>query len=211
MMYTALSLRPHITIPPSPASFVFLAVTYFNVVLPAYLPRTTDLKSTFWHCARWVKLQKRRYIGSPMLVSRILEMNKARCRRAKAFAEEDDEALRSRRSTPVHSATTKAVNKEPLTIALQPPLPPKQPISFPSSIQPPQISLPPSEALLGLSMLGNLDELYGSHVYPLLQLTRAFAGTRKCKGGILMVTHTFRGRLNVNLAWDIERGLWSCF
>jgi hypothetical protein len=185
MMYSAINLRPHFQLPPPPASFMFLALAYFNVVLPAFLPRSTSLPSAFWHRARLVKAQKHAYINSPMLVSRTQEMNKARCRRAKTFAKEDDEVLRRQPQPPIRSATPSPAKSHPA-----------------GAPQAPQA--PPSAALLGLSMLGNLDEIYNGERYPTIQLTQATGVTRKGKGGILMMSHTFRKRFYITLSWDTQ-------
>jgi len=201
MMYTAINIRPHLPIPPPPASFVFLAVAYFNVVLPTFLPSTSNLLPVFWHRARCVRLQKQKYLNSPMLVSRIQEMSKARGRRAKIFAKEDDNVLGGPHGHSTVPPTAPRPASKLLPNALQAPglvsKPPSPPAQSPSA-QP----APPSAALLGLSLLGNLDEIYNAESYPSIQLTRLTCGTRKGKGGMLMFSHTFRGRLFLSLGWD---------
>ena len=57
MMYSALNLRPYLlTNSISSDSYWYLAVGYFNVILPSFL-RSGDISSTFWHRARAAKQQ----------------------------------------------------------------------------------------------------------------------------------------------------------
>lgn len=70
MMYTALSLRPHLY--PSAASYWALAVGYLNVVIPYFIPKRDNLRDTLWQRARSAKSQTSRLTSSPMLVSRAL-------------------------------------------------------------------------------------------------------------------------------------------
>jgi hypothetical protein len=56
-------------------------------------------------------------------------------------------------------------------------------------------------ALLGLSHLGNLDDFYPPS-YPLITLTHILSHTRRGKGGMLMFSQTFRGKLYLMFEWD---------
>jgi hypothetical protein len=52
--------------------------------------------------------------------------------------------------------------------------------------------------------MGNLDACYIPSLYPSIQLTALNAHTRKGKGGMLIFTFTFRGKLHLSLGWDRE-------
>ena len=176
MFYTALNYRAYIPPLPPNASFVFLAVGYFNVLLPSSLPGNPQ--DAFWERARAVRKQSKEHLSSEMLQSRTLIMSEERGKRARRFAAEDDGYL-PRLSSP-----------------------------------PPSNNKPPSLALLGLTQLGSLDPIYTPTSYPALNLTHVRSTTRKAKGGILLFTFTFRGRLHLSLGWDregFERGVVEVF
>lgn len=318
MMYSAMSLRPHV--PAKPGSFVFLSVGYFNVMLPATLSSSSSSSSSeeFWSRAKEVKNQLNEYLGNPKLISRSLEMSKERANRAKRFAREDDEVLAKRdtpyyvpqvresakeeaarmlaakkdtpyyapwakdswkkedladavkdtpyyvpretspskvdeealasaakdtpyyvprhkdpserdpealagaaRETPYH-VPREQDSKEDQALALQhtPYYVSKAQTStkqlgeeafaaekdtpyyvprFPATTSSPP---KPSIAFLGLSQVQNVDRLYTDSLYPSLSLLSITAGTRKAKGGMLMFSRTFKGRLHLSLGWD---------
>lgn len=172
MMYSALNLRPYLTSDTSlTSSYWFLAVGYFNVILPTFLPRTDDISSTFWHRARSSKEQSTHAAKNPMVVSRSREMARERGKRARAWAKEDDDKERG-------------VWKAP---------PPSIPSTSPR---------PPSNALLGLSLLGNLDGIYQHVSYPEIGLHTLTTGSRQRQGGMLLFGYTFAGKLWVSLGYD---------
>lgn len=162
-MYTAINLRAHLLPHPSSSTYWFLALTYFNVVLPAFLPTTPGV---FWHRAKSVKAQTRRTTQSPFLPARALEMARIRASRARGT-----------------------------------PLPAK---SIPSAPPPSATSLPPapSAALLGLSLIGNLDAVYTRSAYPSFHLHSVTTASRQKAGGLLLLEHTFAKKLWLHLCWD---------
>lgn len=175
MMYTAVNLRPHLAaLPPSPIppSFLFVALAYFNIVLPSFIPSTCAPSAVFWNRARAVKAQSIKYLSSPMLTMRAYNTSKERERRAITFAKQDDGILAA-------NATSSGV------------------ISH-AAIAPSA----PSIALIGLSLLGNLDDIYQASDYPSITLTYNVGHTRKGPGGMLMFTHTFRGKFYLTFGWD---------
>ena len=273
MMYSALSLRPHI--PASPGSFVFLSVGYFNVMLPATLSSSEE--ATFWSRAKEVKMQLEKYLESPKLISRSLEMSRQRAVKAKKFAKEDDEAqavkdtpyyiprakksveetekellaarkdtpyyvpraeksaeetakeiLAARKDTPYYVSWAKpsvtgddknlasAVKDTPYYVPREMKsekqleeeiLAAKKDTPYYVDREPPSYTnLPPkpSVVLLGLSQVNNVDRLYTDDLYPSINLVSITAGTRKAKGGILMFSRTFKGRLHLSLGWDMN-------
>lgn len=160
MMYTAANLRPHLS-PINSSTYWFLALTYFNIVLPAFLPSSN---AAFWHRARLAKAQMVRTTNSPYLVSRALQMAKTRGSRARGES--------------------------------QPP-PPLEPESFARPA--------PSAALIGLSLIGNLDRTYVRAAYPpssSLELYSVTTASRLKAGGMLLLEHTFGEKLWLHLCWD---------
>lgn len=172
MMYSALNIRPHLS--PSKLvsdSYWFLAIGYFNIVLPTFLPKSGDLAQTFWHRARLAKNQSAQAAKNPMVVSRIREMARERGVRARAWAKEDDE-------------------KELGTWTAPPPQ---------TKTGPPKT---PSAALLGLSLLGNLDGIYKHAKFDQIKMHTLTTGSRQRSGGMLLFGYTFVGKLWISLGYD---------
>lgn len=185
MMYTAVSLRPFFQKPLSHESFLFLSVSYFNIILPSFIPSTSSPASIFWNRARWVRRQGESYIRSPLLPLRVQNMSRERGARAKRFAKEDDDALLALRN--------------PSNPAAPPNPTPAKLLPIPT---PEQQRKPPSVALLGLSQMNNFDDIYVSAAYPAIDVSFVAGHTRKSPGGMLLFTHTFRGRLYLMFGWD---------
>ncbi|KAJ7599118.1 hypothetical protein C8J56DRAFT_182434 [Mycena floridula] len=180
MIYTALNLRPYLT--PHPCddrTNWFVALTYFNIVLPAFLPAektSTDVsklsdRKVLFHRAALVKSQIKRVVGSPFLGVRAIESAQ---RRAGAWG-------RAR-------------------IASRPKAP-----------EDPSKPPPPSKALLGLSLIGNLDAIYWTEhsrgtqsPYPSMTLHSVTTASRLKTGGLLVLAHTFKGRLWVQVFYERE-------
>ncbi|KAH7886096.1 hypothetical protein F5I97DRAFT_1877637 [Phlebopus sp. FC_14] len=169
MMYSALNLRPYFTVKPPHDSYWFLAVGYFNVVLPNFIPLSTEVSAIFWHRARVAKQQSTRAAKNPMVVSRCRLMAEERGRRARIWAKEDDDREQGVTvAPPVPSATTRA----------------------------------PSLALIGLSLLGNLDGIYKHASFPAIRLHTLTTGSRQRAGGMLLFGYTFAGKLWISLGYD---------
>ena len=76
-MYTAINLRPFLK--PHPATtYWFVALSYYNIVLPAYAPPTPGV---FWLRTQGVKAHTRKVVQSPFLPSRAVDMAKTRASR----------------------------------------------------------------------------------------------------------------------------------
>ncbi|KAF8641188.1 hypothetical protein AX17_000823 [Amanita inopinata Kibby_2008] len=173
MMYSALNMRPHlISEEPLHDSYWFLAIGFFNVVLPSFMPACGDSSSLFWHRSREAKKQSAAAMKSPMLIPRARELARERSARAKIWARQDD---------------GKPVEKETRT---------------PLSLFGKTSERPPSTALMGLSLLGNLDSIYKHSTYPDIQLHTLTTGSRQRAGGLLMFGYTFAGKLWVSLGYD---------
>ena len=92
MMYSAANARPLTTAETARHdSYVHLAIGYFNVVLPSFLPRSAKLDAIFWHRARAAQKQSVKAARNPMAVPRIREMARMRGSQARAWAKEDDD------------------------------------------------------------------------------------------------------------------------
>ena len=174
-MYSALNLRPYMY--KSPASYWFLAVGYFNVVLPAFLPRTSSDAQTFWHRSRQSKDQSTRAARNCMAVYRTHEMAQKRGAQARAWGKEDDQKANGTWvPTPPQTPTA--------TLALAPKA--------------------PSNALIGLSLLGNLDGIYKHQDFDSIKMHTLTTGSRQRNGAMLLFGYTFVGKLWLSLGHDEE-------
>ena len=180
MIYSALNLRPYI--PKSPASHCFLAIGYFNIVLPTFMPRTASDVQTFWHRARLSKDQTVRAAKNSMAVYRTHEMAKKRAAQARAWGKEDDPKANG---TWVPASPVNPQEEVPA-----PPLPPKA----------------PSNALIGLSLLGNLDAIYKHQDFESIKMHTLTNGARQRNGGVLLIGYTFVGKFWLSLGYD-EKGI----
>jgi len=172
MMYSAINIRPHL---PRQSSYWFLAVGYFNVVLPTFLPdaQSTPTANIFWHRARSAKAQSASATSTKMIVSRAAVMAGQRGRRARTWAREDD-------GLPADPADAE--------------------LPVPEDLKPGA----PSRALVGLSLLGNLDGMYKHAAFTATQLHTLNTGSRQRPGGMLMFAYTFVGRLWLSFGWDVN-------
>ena len=172
-MYSPINIRPYFPKPVN-GSYWFLSVGYFNVVLPNFIPASCDVSKTFWLRARKAKEQSSQVANSPMFVSRTREMATKRGKQARLWAKEDDE-------------------KE-AGVWVPPPPPP-------TSDKAPPVRHP-SIALLGLSLLGNLDGTYKHAKFPDIKLHTLTTGSRQRHSAMLMFAYTFAGKLWISLGYD---------
>ncbi|KAG7088574.1 hypothetical protein E1B28_012553 [Marasmius oreades] len=184
MMYTAINLRPFLSPPPSiggshSPSYWFVALSYYNIVLPSFPPAPTpegkdsERHGVFWYRTRNVKAQTRKIVvNSSFLKDRALRMADFRAARV----------------------IPRGRGKEVVLPTL------------PSQASEAQA---PSKCLLGLSLIGNLDSVYTRSSYardennrPKIDLQTVTTASRQKQGGMLFLEHTFAGRLNLHLCWD---------
>jgi hypothetical protein len=183
MIYSALNIRPNLLANKKlNDSYWFLAIGYFNVVLPSFFPKSTTgteddtkLANMFWHRARAAKAQSTKAIKNPMGVSRCRQMAFERAARARAWAKEDDDKLAG-------IASSMPVGPVPAAISLRPKV--------------------PSTALMGLSLLGNLDGIYKHANFPDIKFHTLTTGSRQRSGGMLLFGYTFAGKLWISLGYD---------
>jgi len=91
-MYSAVGLQPYMRAEAAlNDSYMHLAIGYFNVVLPSFLPRSANLDAIFWHRARAAQKQIVKAARNPMAVPRIREMARLRGSQARVWAKEDDD------------------------------------------------------------------------------------------------------------------------
>jgi len=174
MMYSALNMRPYLMADKRlNDSYWFIAIGYFNVILPTFMPKSGEITSTFWHRARTAKSQSLKAMKTPMAISRCREMTRERAARARAWAQEDDLKLAGTFKKPV-VATADNKGKEKA----------------------------PSNALMGLSLLGNLDVTYKHSTFPDIELHTLTTGSRQRSGGMLLFGYTFVGKLWVSFGYD---------
>ncbi|KAJ8702249.1 hypothetical protein PTI98_000985 [Pleurotus ostreatus] len=115
MMYSALNMRPYLIANKSLyESYWFLAVGYFNVTLPGFLP-SSNVDKTFWHRARSAKDQSSQAAKSRMVVSRSRLMSVERGQRARGWAKEDDAKANGTWQAP--PASNKPKSSKPPSIA----------------------------------------------------------------------------------------------
>lgn len=222
LMYTAVNLRSFLppesrAVPPPPPGFApldtavafsmteavsqvplgsegTLGVGYCNVSLPtndypsssSVSPynsgRSRSEQSWFWNQARSVKSQITESDDDLyQVLARNMLLAKERCERSKAFARLDDERLHGRRAgtQPAYQTSVSSTTN-----------------TNPSS--------PPSTALVGLSLLGNLDPLYPPSAHPSIKLISTHCATRKGPGGLLIFSQTLMGKLGITFSWDRE-------
>ncbi|KAI0328141.1 hypothetical protein GY45DRAFT_1022035 [Cubamyces sp. BRFM 1775] len=184
LMYSALNLRPYFTAKRAAPwdSYWHLAIGYFNVVLPSFLPSGTTAERTFWLRARQAKEQSTRAAKSPLVASRTHEMAVERGERARAWAKEDDERDRGTWVPP-----TPAPSAEQL---------PEREAVLPARAK------ASAAALIGLSLLGNLDGIYKHSAFPDTELHTLTTGSRQRHGAMLLFGYTFKGRLWISLGYD---------
>jgi hypothetical protein len=175
MMYAPINIRPYFP-KPVKGSYWFLSVGYFNIVLPNFIPSSCDVSKTFWLRARKAKEQSTQIAGSPMMRSRNREMAIKRGRQSRVWAKEDDE-------------------KEAGVWVPPPPPPPPTSDKAPAARH-------PSVALLGVSLLGNLDGIYKHANFPDIKLHTLTTGSRQRHSAMLMFAYTFAGKLWISLGYD---------
>jgi hypothetical protein len=125
-----------------------------------------------------------------MLIARTQTLNLEQGARSRVWAKEDDDLLAG--VSPAPSPPAVAVAAKPPT-----PAPPAA-----ASVPPWSLPPPPTVALVGLTLLGDLDDIYLAAAYPDFEFGRVASYTRKTKGKMLLLAFTFRGRFFIQLGWD---------
>jgi hypothetical protein len=155
-------------------SYWFTAVGFFNIILPTFLPQSGDITGTFWHRAQSAKSQMMKAVKNPMAISRCRKMARERGARIRAGAQEDDHKLAGTFNKPMVVAAVDNQAKDKV----------------------------PSNALMGLSLLGNLDAIYKHSIFQEIELHTLTAGSRQRSGGMLLLEYTFVEKLWVSFGYD---------
>jgi len=121
-----------------------------------------------------------------MLVSRSQVQSVERSKRAKVWAIEDD-------GHPPNASIP------PPAITLPKPMSSTSTASSTATSSP---SPPLTAALVGVTLMGDLDTIYHASSYPDIELQSLISHTRKTQGKILIFAYTFRGHLCLSLGWD---------
>lgn len=228
LMYTAINLRPQIAalakkgVLPNADPF-YPALGYLNIILPSFIPTSSASSKSlaeleeaiFWYRAQNVKSQNSRYVRHPMLGSRVIGSYEERALRALRFAKEDDEAqprLRyvawdQGRPIPETLPPTRAPSSLSVSVTESAPLPPQkavmQELTSSRLGNSPLMPKPPSAALMGFSLIGNIDAVYqkSKHYGPLL-VERVRVSNRRAKGGMLATSRMLNGKMMIGLILD---------
>ncbi|KWU46754.1 hypothetical protein RHOSPDRAFT_14898 [Rhodotorula sp. JG-1b] len=202
MLYSALNVRPYLNNGEDQLDWYHIAIGYYNITLPAFHPSTMSTSAAFWLRAQSVKKQTNRIVKSPFLISRTLCMAKKREAQSIRWEREADEKKKrftagqngrhpeesnSTAGKTAHSTandTTGATNRQN---GLE---------SATSTDKAPQT------ALMGLSMLGNLDGIYQHASYDSIGLHSLTTGSRQRPGALLLFAYTFAGKLWISLGYD---------
>ncbi|KAF9504241.1 hypothetical protein BS47DRAFT_1355452 [Hydnum rufescens UP504] len=143
--------------------------------------------------------QQKKYLKSPMLIGRTQTMNLERGARSRVWAKEDDDILAGVSTTPSPPAVAVAPKPDPTPTPTAPAAASAPPWSLPP---------PPTMALVGLTLLGDLDDIYPAAAYPDFEFGRIASFTRKTKGKMLLLAHTFRGKFFIQLGGLVEE-FWA--
>ncbi|KAH7322044.1 hypothetical protein B0J17DRAFT_723724 [Rhizoctonia solani] len=200
LMYTALNTRPWSDHASKDESFFRLNIGYFNVILPSFVPSDREsAHKTFWHRARLAKAQSTSAVKSPFIIARTQITARRREEQAIKWAKIDDEAAGRRNGLPTPMSTP-VEEKQPSLPNVNSPIQTDQPTPKPA----------PSTALMGLSLLGNLDGMYKHAAYGPIKLTELTTGSRQRVGAMLLFSYTFVGKLWLCFGYDengFERGV----
>jgi len=184
---------------PSESSYFHLAVGYFNIILPTLLPFSLSTSDLFWHRARSTKNQTQKAVKSSFAISRFRNTSKTRAERSIKWAKIDDSEAKLTKLHGLGFGGSVITEKEGIVsvpkIASISPIhgSPKPTPLLPSPELLENKALPPpsQKALMGVSMLGNLDGMYKHSSYPNLTLKTLTTGSRQRQGGLLLFAYTF--------------------
>ncbi|KAG9082585.1 hypothetical protein FS749_006742, partial [Ceratobasidium sp. UAMH 11750] len=193
LFYTALNTRPWLDESAKEESFFRLCIGYFNVILPTFIPSTpTEVARTFWHRARLSKIQSTTAVKSPFILARTHMTATKRGEQSIVWAKIDDRAAQEKEKSKEQAKLVVAGLPTPAAT-------PKSDVPVLPEAKPPvdQSSKPkpaPSAALMGLSLLGNLDGVYKHASYGEIKLHTLTTGSRQRAGAMLLFGYTFAGK-----------------
>ncbi|GAA5834846.1 hypothetical protein JCM11251_002041 [Rhodosporidiobolus azoricus] len=214
MIYSALNVRPYLE--KSEADWYHIAIGYYNIILPSFLPSTLTPSAYFWHQALSVRRQTSKVVKTPLLAARTALMALERERRSIGWERADEEKRKREREVQELEGSLQGLGiglekeeegeeakrvKEAERLAQE-----EKETAAKTFAEKKEgreaLSKAPSNALLGLSMLGNLDGMYKHGDYHGIQLHTLTTGSRQRPGALLLFAYTFAGKLWFSLGYD---------
>ncbi|KAG8734159.1 hypothetical protein FRC10_011926 [Ceratobasidium sp. 414] len=202
LFYTALNTRPWLDGSAKAESFFRLCIGYFNVILPTFIPSTSaEVARTFWHRARLSKIQSTKAVKSPFILVRTHMTAVKRAEQSIVWAKIDDRAAEEKEKPKEQAklVITGLPTPAPTPKSDVPVLPESKPASDQTTSKPKPA---PSAALMGLSLLGNLDAMYKHATYGEIKLHTLTTGSRQRPGAMLLFGYTFAGKLWLCFGYD---------
>lgn len=166
-----------------------LAISYYNVILPSFLPSTASISETFWARCHAIKAQTSSAVKSPFLKYRAILTALERETRSIGFAQEDERKNAKANLIGLGLEIPKLVLKPSAAIEVK-----EAPKEVSKAV--------PNKALMGVSMLGNLDAVYAHKTYQGIELESLTTGSRQRPGALLLFAYTFAGKLWLSLGFD---------
>lgn len=149
MLYSALNVRSFLK---GEGDWFHIAIGYYNVILPSFLPSTISATEAFWHRAGVVRKETSDVVKSKWMAPRAKLMALERERRAIGF-EKEDERRREEKRAEVQGLSKALVG---LGIGMRGDPSEENVLEAPQpQTQEMKKVLAPSTALMGLSMLGS--------------------------------------------------------
>ena len=205
MLYSALNVRPFLQ---NEGDWYHIAIGYYNIILPAFLPKTITPAQAFWHRSLVVRQQTSAVVKSKWMAPRTKLMALERERRSIGFEIEDESRRQAKKAETVAAGLAQAVTGLGISDSTEPvilPPPVSAPVPAPAPAPapaPPKKVVTPSTALMGLSMLGNLDGMYSHKTMHGLKLHTLTTGSRQRPGALLLFAYTFAGKFWMSLGYD---------
>ncbi|SCV68850.1 BQ2448_971 [Microbotryum intermedium] len=211
MIYSALNMRGNLS--KADDDWYHIAIGYYNIILPSFLPSTISAERTFWHRSSVVRKQTSAVVKSKWLAPRCKLMALERERRSIGFEREDERRRQEKLGSGEVSSQLQGLGisfdgdatESKLASSLAETLSPVGHVATVATTQPAKSttsSKAPGTALMGLSMLGNLDAMYTHKSYHGIQMHTLTTGSRQRAGAILLFAYTFAGKLWLSLGYD---------
>jgi hypothetical protein len=151
MLYSALNLRPYLK---GSGDWYHIAIGYYNIILPSFLPSTSSPVDAFWHRAASVRAQTSKVVKSKFLPCRSQLMALEREQRAIGFEIEDERRRQEKlRAAAALSDTMTGLGLTPVSTPKLAPAAIITEKTQETAQAPPKTA--PNTALMGLSMLGS--------------------------------------------------------
>ncbi|GAA5969180.1 hypothetical protein JCM11641_007500 [Rhodosporidiobolus odoratus] len=220
MIYSALNVRPYLK--KEEVDWYAIAIGYYNIILPSFLPSSLSASAYFWHQALSVKQQTIKAVKTPFLATRTALMALERERRSIGFerADEEKRALDMNKAAEGLQGLGIAVEADGVVEAKE--MLEAQALARQEAENAAKAmaelakkgkdeatvrdkntrSKAPNTALMGLSMLGNLDGMYKHADFPDIKLHTLTTGSRQRPGALLLFAYTFAGKLWLSLGYD---------